>query len=323
MAVAVFLVGVVAVVGGAELVVRGGARIAARLGISPLIIGLTVVAVGTSAPELAVGIDAALTGNGELAVGNIAGTNTFNLLFILGLMALLRPLPITRQTIRFDLPFMIGAALLLVLMGFDGAIGTFEGIVLVAGAVLFTTLTIRNARRQSQEVREGFEQEYGRRPGGRRPRLEFGLDMLSLVTGLAVIVVGADWLVDGAVDIARFLGVSEAFIGLTVVAIGTSAPEIVTAIVATIRDERDLAVGNLLGSSVYNILFILGATAVVPGGDLPVPPELAFIDMPVMLLATLACVPVFLSHRIVSRLEGALFLAGYAAYFAYLITVRG
>lgn len=321
MAAVTFLVGVVAVVGGAELVVRGGARIAARLGISPLVIGLTVVAIGTSAPELAVGIDAALQGNGALAVGNIAGTNTFNLLFILGLMALIRPLAITSQTIRFDLPFMIAAALLLVLMGFDGALSTIEGIVLITCATLFILLTVWNARRQSQAVRAEFEQEYGLRTST-RPRLEFALHAAFLIAGIVIIVVGADWLVDGAVDIARALGVSEAFIGLTVVAIGTSSPEIVTAIIATIRNERDLAVGNLLGSSVFNILLILGVTSVVPEGDIPVPPELAFIDMPIMLLATLACIPVFLSHRMISRLEGGLFLAGYVAYFTYLITMR-
>ncbi|MBX3196468.1 MAG: calcium/sodium antiporter [Microbacteriaceae bacterium] len=321
MAVLIFLIGAVAVVGGAELVVRGGARIAARLGISPLIIGLTVVAIGTSAPELAVGIDAALQGNGALAVGNIAGTNTFNLLFILGLMALIRPLPLATQTLRFDLPFMIGAALLLFLMGIDGWLSTFEGILLIAGAVLFTLLTIRNARRQSQEVQAEFDEEYGVKVS-RHPRAEFVLNAFFLLAGLAVIVIGADWLVDGAVEIAQLLGVSDAFIGLTVVAIGTSAPEIVTAIVATIRNERDLAVGNLLGSSVFNILLILGVTSVVPEGDIPVTPELAFIDIPVMVGATLLCIPVFLSQKLISRIEGALFLAAYAVYFGYLILLR-
>lgn len=317
----IFAIGVVAVVGGAELVVRGGARIAAHLGISPLIIGLTVVAIGTSAPELAVGIDAALQGNGALAVGNIAGTNVFNLLVILGLMAVIKPLKLTGQTIRFDLPFMIGAALLLLLMGFDGALSTLEGIVLIAGAVLFMVLTLRNARRESQEVRAEFDHEYGDRATS-HPRLTFALNAFFLFAGLVIVVIGADWLVDGAVELARDFGVSEAFIGLTVVAIGTSAPEIVTAIVATIRDERDLAVGNLLGSSVFNILLILGVTSVVPVGDIPVPPELAFIDLPIMVLATLLCIPVFLSHRLVSRLEGALFLTCYAAYFGYLILLR-
>ncbi|HEY6801371.1 MAG TPA: calcium/sodium antiporter [Agromyces sp.] len=321
MAVLLFLVGVVAVIGGAELVVRGGARVAARLGISPLVIGLTVVAIGTSAPELAVGIDAALRGNGALALGNIAGTNTVNLLFIFGLVAVIRPLPLTRQTIRVDLPFMIAAAVALFVMGLDGKLTTTEGIILIAGAVVFTTLTVLNARRQSVVVREEYAAEYGTTKSS-RPKLDLLVNVMLLIAGIVIIVIGADWLVDGAVELAAQFGVSDAFIGLTVVAIGTSAPEIVTAIVATIRNERDIAVGNLLGSSVYNILVILGVTAVVPEGDIPVPTELAFVDIPVMLAATLACIPVFLTRRLVTRLEGAIFMSAYAAYLAYLIIAR-
>ncbi|WP_173921420.1 calcium/sodium antiporter [Agromyces sp. Marseille-P2726] len=321
MAALVFIVGVVAVIGGAELVVRGGAQLAARLGISPLIIGLTIVAIGTSFPELAVGIDAALQGNGALAVGNIAGTNTFNLLFILGLVAVIRPLPLGSQTIRFDLPFIIGAAFVLFLMGLDGWLTTLEGVILIAGAVLFTVLTVRNARRESVAVRAEFDEEYAVRLT-KHPTRQLLVNAVMLLVGLVIIGFGADWLVDGAVELARLFGVSDAFIGLTIVAIGTSAPEIVTAIVATLRNERDIAVGNLIGSSVYNILLILGVTSVVPIGDIPVPPELAFVDIPVMVAATLACMPVFISHRRVSRLEGAIFVSAYLAYFAYLVISR-
>jgi len=316
-----FLVGVAAVVGGAELVVRGGARLAARLGIPPLIIGLTVVAIGTSFPELAVGIDAALQGNGALAVGNIAGTNTFNLLFILGLVAVIRPLPLDSQTIRFDLPFIIASAFVLFLMGIDGWITTLEGVVLIAGAVVFTGLTVRNARRESVAVRAEFDGEYAPRVST-HPTRQVVVNAAMLLAGLAVIAVGADWLVDGAVELARLFGVTDAFIGLTVVAIGTSAPEIVTAIVATLRNERDIAVGNLIGSSVYNILLILGVTSVIPAGDIPVPPELAFVDIPVMLAATIACIPVFITNRLVTRLEGAIFVSAYVAYFTYLLIAQ-
>ena len=316
-----FLIGIVAVVAGAELVVRGGAKLAARLGISPLVIGLTVVAVGTSTPELAVGIDAALQGNGALAVGNIAGTSTFNILFILGLVALMKPLAIRSQTLRFDLPFMIVAALALFLMGIDGWLSTFEGIILLIGAIAFTFLTVRIARRESLAMREEFAREYGDVPAAHSKR-SIALESAMLLVGLVVIVFGADWLVDGAVDLARMLGVTEGFIGLTVVAIGTSAPEIVTAIVATLRNERDIAVGNLLGSSVYNILLILGVTSIVPIGDIPVTPELAFIDIPVMVLATLACIPVFLSNRTFSRIEGGIFVGAYVVYLSYLLLTR-
>ncbi len=316
-----FLVGLATVVAGAEFVVRGGAKLAARLGVSPLIIGLTVVAIGTSAPELAIGIDAALQGNGALAVGNIAGTNTFNLLFILGLVAVMRPLPLDAQTIRFNLPAFILSAGALFLMGLDGRLTTLEGVILIAGAIVFTLLTVRIARRESQAVRAEFAQEYGERLSP-HPVRQMVINSVILVAGIVIIGFGADWLVDGAVELARIFGVSDAFIGLTVVAIGTSAPEIVTAIVATIRNERDIAVGNLIGSSVYNILLILGVTSVVPSGDIPVPPELAFVDLPVMLGATLLCIPVFVTRRMVSRLEGLLFVGSYVVYLSYLITVR-
>ncbi len=315
-------IGLLALVGGAELVVRGGSRVAARFGISPIVIGVTVVALGTSAPELAIGIGAALRGSGSLAVGNIAGTNVLNLLFILGLVALLRPVELRSQTLRLDLPMIVGAALLLWLLAADGRITRLDGAVLVLFGVVYTVLVVRLARRESAAVRAEFVAEYGVTKRQTGPVWHLLRDAAWLVIGIAVIVVGANWLVEGATGIARTLGLSEAFIGLTVVAIGTSAPELATAIVATLRKEHDIAVGNLLGSSVYNILFILGVTALVPAGGIAVERPLVVIDIPVMVAAAIACVPVFITGHRIRRIEGAAFVVAYLAYLAYLLIAR-
>lgn len=315
------VIGLLALVGGAELVVRGGSRVAARLGISPIVIGVTVVAFGTSAPELAIGIDAALRGSGSLTVGNIAGTNTLNLLFILGLVALLRPLELRSQTVRLDLPMIVGAALLLWLLAADGRITRIDGGVLILFGVVYTLLVVRLARRASA-ARAEVVGEHGLTERQSGPLWHLLRDAAWLAIGIAVIVVGANWLVEGATGIARSLGTSEAFIGLTVVAIGTSAPELVTAIVATLRKEREIAVGNLLGSSVYNVLFILGVTALLPTGGIAVETSLVVIDIPVMVAAAIACVPVFISGHRIRRLEGAAFVVAYLAYLTYLLIAR-
>ena len=317
-----FVVGLLAVIGGAELVVRGGSRIAARFGISPMVIGVTVVAVGTSAPELAIGVDAALRGSGSLAVGNIAGTNTLNLLFILGLVALLQPVRLHSQTLKLDMPMIVGASVLMFLLAADGRLNRLDGGLLLLLGAVYTVLIVRAARRETAVIRTEFAREYA------TPKRELaspaGLvrDSVWLLAGLAVIVVGADWLVDGAVEIARGFGVSETVIGLTIVAIGTSAPELVTAIVATLRKERDIAVGNLLGTTVFNIVFILGAIALIPADGIEVEAPLIAVDIPVMLAAAIVCVPVFLTARRIRRLEGAAFMAAYLVYLTYLLIAR-
>src|SRR5665647_1109512 len=230
-----FVIGLLAVIGGAELVVRGGSRIAARFGISPMVIGVTVVAVGTSAPELAIGVGAALRGSGSLAVGNIAGTNTLNLLFILGLVALLQPVRLHSQTLKLDLPMIVGASVLMLLLSADGLLTRLDGGLLLLLGVVYTVLIVRAARREAAVVRTEFAREYGTTKRELASTAQLVRDTVWLIAGLAVIVVGADWLVDGAVKIARGFGVSETVIGLTIVAIGTSAPELVTTIVATLR----------------------------------------------------------------------------------------
>ncbi|MFA7602324.1 MAG: calcium/sodium antiporter [Novosphingobium sp.] len=313
------LAGLAALIVGADLLVRGGAALAARLGISPLFIGLTIVAIGTSTPELAVGIEAAVKGNGPLAVGNIAGTNTVNILLILGLSAALRPVAIEMQTLRLELPVMVIASVTFLACAWDGVLTRMDGALLVAMGLTFTLAIARLVRRESIAVKREYVREYGRWRYVDRQALR---EAAMLAGGLVVIVTGADWLVDGAVALAQIWKVSEAFIGLTIVAMGTSAPEFVTTMLSTMRGQRDIAIGNLIGSSVYNIFMILGITCLFPAGGIAVHPHLLRVDIPVMLAVALLCVPVFITGRRISRIEGILFVSAYSAYLTYLIVER-
>lgn len=322
-----FVAGLIALTVGAEVMVRGSTNVAARLGISPIVIGLTVVSIGTSLPELAVGVTAAAEGNGELAVGNIVGTNIVNILFILGLSALLRPLAIEARTIRFDLPVMAGAAVLFWVLAFDGTLSWLDGVVLVGGAAAYTVALVRSSRQESREVITEYAHAHPHASDAEpnQPTQKSGrglLDTAMMLGGIAVIIVGAEWLVAGAVGMARAFGVSDALIGLTVVAIGTSAPELATAVVSTVRGQRDVAVGNLLGSSIYNILLILGVTCLVPAHGLALSSSLVRVDIPIMVATTLMCIPIFVSGRRVHRGEGAAMVTAYLAYLAFLLATQ-
>nr|WP_281386403.1 calcium/sodium antiporter [Jiangella mangrovi] len=310
--------GLAGLLAGAELLVRGGTGLALRLGIAPIVVGVTVVALGTSLPELAVGIDAARQGSAGLAVGNIVGTNLVNLLLILGLSAAILPIALDRRTVRFDLPLMTAAALLLLVLALDGEFGTVDGVVLVVFGVGYTLGVLYASRRESAAVRADYDAEYAAKGAGPRAARPWR-DVLSLLAGIALIVVGATLLVDGAVDAARAFGVSDAVIGLTIIAIGTSAPELVTTILTTMRGDRDIAIGNLLGSSVYNIAIILGVTILVAPGAVQVPDEVLEGDLLLMVAAALACVPVFMTGSRITRLEGGLFVAAYAGYLGWLL----
>jgi cation:H+ antiporter len=316
-----FLAGLGALVVGAEVMVRGAARAAAGLGISPIVVGLTVVSIGTSMPELAVGVVAALEDSGALAVGNVAGTNVVNLLFVLGLSALILPLAIEMRTLRFELPVMAGAAILLWALAANGVLSRVDGLILVISAIAYTFAVIRASRRETREAAAEFAEAYPAdetRASGRR----IGVDVGMMLGGIAIVVLGAEWLVNAAVGMAREFGVSDALIGLTVVAIGTSAPELVTTVVSTLRGERDIAVGNLLGSSIYNILLILGITCLVPAHGLEVPPALVRIDIPIMVGVTLACIPILISGRRVGRIEGGTMVVAYLAYLTFLLATQ-
>jgi cation:H+ antiporter len=314
-----FGVGLGALVAGAEVMTRGGTKIASRLGISPIVVGLTVVSIGTSTPELAIGVVAASEGSGALAVGNIAGANVINLLFVLGLSALILPVAIEMRTLRLELPVMAGAAILLWVLAADSVLSRVDGLILVTGAIAYTGAVIWAARRETREIADEFDEAYPTvATSGPRTALHVGMTL----GGIAIIVVGAQLLVDAAVGMARAFDVSDALIGLTVVAIGTTAPELVTTVVSTLRGERDIAIGNLLGSSMYNVLLILGVTCLVPAHGLELPPALVRIDIPIMVAATLVCIPIFISGRRVGRIEGGAMVAAYVAFLAFLLLTQ-
>lgn len=311
------IAGLAVLVIGADLLVRGASRLALRFGISPLVIGLTVVAFGTSSPELAVSVQSGLSGQADIAVGNVVGSNIFNVLAVLGLAALIAPLLVQQQLVRFEVPLVVGLSVLVLVMAQDGRIGSFDGLLLVAGLVAYTVLVIRQARREVAEVQAEYAKEFGAATAGWQVRLP--VQVVFVLGGLGLLVLGATWLVDSAVSIARALEISEAVIGLTIVAAGTSFPELATSVVAAIRGERDIAVGNVVGSSMFNLLGILGVAALVTPGGLLVAPGLVFFDIPVMIAVAFACLPIFSSGHRIARWEGAMFMAYYVVYVTYLI----
>ncbi len=311
--VGLFVAGLALLVLGAEWLVKGASRLAAALGISPLVIGLTVVAYGTSAPELAVSIKSAWAGQPDLALGNVVGSNIFNVLFILGVSALVAPLVVSSQLVRLDVPVMIGLSGLTLLMARDGSIGRLDGALLFAGAIAYTVFQVRQSRKESAAVRDEYAQEYGRKRSSTAANLAF------VGAGLVLLVLGSRWLVNGAVAFAQAFGVSELVIGLTIVAAGTSLPEVATSILAALRGERDIAVGNVVGSNLFNILSVLGLSALVSPAGLPAASALLRFDLPVMIAVAVACLPVFASGSVIARWEGALFFLYYAAYTAYVV----
>lgn len=311
--------------GGAEALVRGAARLGARAGISPLVVGLTIVALGTSAPELVVSVYASLEGKADIAVANVVGSNIFNILFVLGLCALLVPLVASAQILRREVPICIGLSLAVGLMCLDGRIGLLEGLALAAGAVAYFTIAVWIGRVDAREARDrGAAAQAGAQPidpiglAPAAPARAWPRDIALVAAGLGMLVLGARWLVTGAIDVARLLGVSDAIIGLTIVAVGTSLPEVATSVVATIRGQRDIAIGNAIGSCICNILVILGVSALASGGNLAVSPALARFDVLVMIAAAVACLPLLRTGGVLARWEGALLLGYYAAYLAYL-----
>ncbi|TKD33214.1 calcium/sodium antiporter [Azotobacter chroococcum] len=311
------IAGLALLVAGAEALVRGAARLAARFGIPPLVIGLTVVAFGTSAPEMAVSVQSASNGQGDIAVGNVLGSNIFNVLMILGLSALVIPLTVSRQLIRLDVPLMIGASLLAWLLAIDQHYGRLDGILLFASIIAYTAFQVRsglNAKTNGES--NEFEVEYGGRPEGRLALLGH-LGFVAL--GLALLVWGSSLLVDAAVTLARALGLSELVIGLTIVAAGTSLPELATSVMAALKGERDIAVGNIVGSNLFNLLAVLGLAALVTPAPISVSPNALAFDYPVMVAVAVACLPIFFTGYRINRWEGLLFFGYYLAYAAYQV----
>lgn len=314
-----FIGGLVFLLIGANVLVNGASKLSMSLGISPLVIGLTVVAFGTSAPEMAVTVEAVVAGTGDVALGNVIGSNIFNILIVLGLSALVVPLTVHAQVIRQEMPVMLGAGFLLLAMGLDGTISPIEGTVLLVLLVFYTTFIIAQARRAPPEDAQAYDEEIKPAQLGGLDSSWYGQTIL-IIVGLGMLVLGSWWLVDSSVTFARVLGVSELVIGLTIVAAGTSLPEVATSVAAALKGERDMAVGNVVGSCIFNTLGCIGLAGVVSGssGLAFAQPALNF-DVWIMLAAFVACLPVFLSGRVIARWEGAVFFAYYVAYVAYLI----
>ncbi len=308
--------GLAALIAGGELLVRGASRLAAMMNISPLVIGLTVVAFGTSAPELAVCLQSAFAGNPEIAVGNAVGSNIFNVLFILGISALIVPLLVSSRLIRWDVPLMIGASFLLWIFGWDGRLNRIEGLVLFAGLLSYLVWCVRGSRRERRDVQAEFADEIHQ---AKTPRSRLAIQLFCIIAGLLLLGFGSRWLISGSVFVASQLGISELLIGLTIIAVGTSLPEIVTSIVAACRGERDIAVGNVVGSNIFNILCVLGLTGVIAPEGIEISPAAWRLDIPVMIAVAVACLPIFLTGHLIERWEGGLFLGYYVAYTTYLI----
>jgi len=311
-----FVLGLLALIAGARALVRGASKLALALGVSPLVIGLTIVSMGTSAPELAVAVGASLDGRTDMAVGNVVGSNIFNVLFILGVSALIAPLVVNAQLIRQEVPIMIGASLLLVALAADGRIGAFESALLLALLAAYTVFLIVQSRRETQATRDEYAEAM---PPGRAWDRHWTVQALLVLAGFVLLVLGSGWLVDSAVAFARALGVSELVIALTIVSAGTSMPEVATSVTAALKGERDIAVGNVIGSNTFNILGCVGAAGLAAGSGLPVPDAALSFDLWVMLVVAFACLPVFFTGREIARWEGGLFIGYYFAYAAFLV----
>ena len=293
---------------GAELLVRASVRLAASLGVRPLLIGLTVVAFGSSAPQLAVSVQAAAAENADIAVGSVIGGNIFNTLVTLGLSALIIPLRVSRQLIRLDIPLMIFASLLVFALAFNEELGRLDGLVMLSAFALYLGLLLRQSRHHHAVPSPP--------PHKSTPWLS---SLVWMGLGLALLVVAGHLLLDAAVDVATELGLSERIIGLTVVAVGTSLPQLATSLIAAVRGQRDIAVGNVIGGNLFNLLGVLGLTALLAPTPLSVSPNALAFDLPVMLGVAMLCWPVFYSGYRITRAEGLLFLGLYLAYGLHVV----
>ncbi|MFZ8820569.1 MAG: calcium/sodium antiporter [Ilumatobacteraceae bacterium] len=314
-----FIVGTIVLISGADIMVRGAARIAASSGLSPVVIGLTVVAFGTSAPELAVSIGAATRGTSDLALGNVVGSNIANILLVLGLSAVVGSgLVVAFRIVRIDVPIMIGASIAVIVLGLDGSLGRIDGALFVVALLAYLFRTVSSARSNADgeshhHIAKEYEEGLAAEISGTHPLWRsFAL----VVVGIAMLVIGSQLLVTAATDLATALGASEFLIGLTVVAVGTSLPEIATSIVAAAKGQRDLAVGNAVGSNLFNLLAVLGFTSLI--APIEVSDTALGFDLPFMLAVAVACLPIFVNGYVIKRWEGVLFTSYYVGYLVWL-----
>ena len=303
------VLGFVFLVKGSDWFVDGAAGIATKFGIPQLIVGLTIVAMGTSAPEAAVSITAAMNGSADITIGNIVGSNILNVLIILGLSAVVFPLTVDKDTIKFDIPVTIFATLLLIFLGKDGNVTRIDGIILLVVFVTYLLILIRKAKKSQAQNTEVVSEENA----DEKPKSMIML-LVMILGGLAMVIFGSRFVVISASFIARQFGLSERFIGLTIVALGTSLPELFTSVVAASKKNCDIAIGNIIGSNLFNILFVVGLSSLI----IPVPFASAFrIDSLIALVSVVALLLFCLPKKRLSRFAGAIFLISYVAYFVF------
>jgi cation:H+ antiporter len=323
------LIGLLGLIIGGELLVRGATGLAVAARISPLVIGITVVSFGTSAPELAVTVQAALAGAPALAVGNVVGSNIANILLILGAAALITPLTVNSRVVKVDLPVVLICSAALWVLSLDGKIGTLDGLGMVVALAVYLAWTLVQGRKDTAAVQAEFTHAAGagREASGAGSDPESGAgrgagrllkQTVLIIAGLLCLVFAARAMVSGAGDIARHFGISELIIGLTIIAIGTSLPELVASVLASWRGQGDIAVGNAVGSNLFNILAVLGIGAMVAPGGIPVDPEVLALDLPIMIAVVLFCIPLFFTGCRITRLEGGVMLGYFVAYNLYL-----
>lgn len=312
-----FIVGLILLILGADLLVRGASRLAAAAGISPLVIGLTIVAIGTASPEIAVSLRAAANGQVDLTLGNVLGSNIFNILFILGVTSIVAPIVIAEQLIRKDAPIMLGVSLLAFALASDGKLGSVDGAILLLLLVAYTGFALRQSRLENSEVQNEYAREFASKES--LTVKSTATNFIFILIGLGLLVLGSNWLVDSAVKIAKLIGISELVIGLTIVAVGTSLPEIATSVIAALKGESDIAVGNAVGSNIFNLLGVLGIGAFVSPDGILVTKSILQFDFLVMVFVALVTLPVFYLDNRISRMEGGLLLAYYVVYVIYVI----
>jgi len=317
------VVGLVCLVFGAEWLVRGASTVATKLGVAPIVVGLTVVAFGTSAPEMAVSVSGALSGNADVAIGNVVGSNTFNILFILGLSAAISGLSIEQRLLKFDIPVLILITVVVYGLILNDVVSRLEGAALFLGVIAYTGWLLRGALKGDSPAVEAEYKEAVESVEGSTLTQSITFQIGLIIVGLALLVLGSQLLVDSATEIASALGVSDLVIGLTVVAAGTSLPELATSVLAAIRGQRDIAVGNVVGSNIFNLRGVLGASAVVSGNGIPVNSEVIRLDFPVMLAATVVLLPICWNGFMIKKWEGALLAVFYVAYVTYLVMESG
>jgi len=320
MTVLLFIIGLVTLIGGAELFLKSVDKFGLAWSVSPVVMGLTVVAFATGAPELAISLQAAADGRPDLVLGNILGSNIANILLILGIAGLVKPLRITNRIIKIDVPVVIATSVLLYLLAMDGLLTLTDGLIIFSGLIAYSIFMYTQIKKDRDANKK--------KSADKKPKLDeplttlfYGKYIFLLLGGLVLIVMGSRWMVEAAVEIADILGISELIIGLTIVSIGTSLPEVATSLSAVRKGDSDTAVANVMGSNLYNILLTLSLTIIVAPGALTVSPDALNLDLPFMIIVACACLPLFWPAKELNRPIAAGFLIYYALYLGYLVLI--